>query len=212
MNIENVTQKYSGYLSKISKAYQTGEIKNYTTLTLSLLVVAFFAFFAIRPTLITIASLNREIKDQKIVAEKLEDKIQDLAEAQKEYLILKPKLYLIDEALPQSSQVSLFLGQIEVLALEKNLELVSVQVGQVTVKGKEVSLSKKEGISSGFPVKLSLSGSYENLKEFLKELENQRRATILKELVLVAKKDKALSEVSLRTEIEVFYLPTKDKT
>ena len=63
---------YKEYLSKSKDFYQKAVFKASTNLILTLMVISIFAFFAIRPTLVTITKLNKELEESKMVNRKLE--------------------------------------------------------------------------------------------------------------------------------------------
>ena len=106
-NKKTSTSRYSAYLQKISRFYQKKEVKIYTNLIFSLLAISVFIFFAIRPAVSTILSLNKEIKDQKEVVKRMDQKIENLKRAQKKYRSIENDLYLIEQALPTQAQIAL---------------------------------------------------------------------------------------------------------
>ena len=57
--------RYKHYYLKTKEFYQKPVTKATVNLILSLFTISFFAFFAIRPTLKTIAKLNGQLETQK---------------------------------------------------------------------------------------------------------------------------------------------------
>jgi len=203
---------YSRYLFKVAEFYQKKEIKVYTNLILSLLTTSFFALFAIKPTMVTIASLVKEITDQKEVTHKLDKKLKDLSLAQKEFSSLKPKLSLIDEALPQNSEPAILLGQIEVLAQENNLEFASAQSGGIVVKGTLASSERKKKAKEksphpSFNTTLSFIGTYEEIESFLESLSNLRRMVNIKNISIRKGKKTSSRTLNLKIDLEIYHLP-----
>jgi type IV pilus assembly protein PilO len=178
------THQYRRYFTDITALYQKKKYRTYAGLILTLFTIAFFAFFAIRPTLVTIASLMKEIEDKGMIAQKLEEKIDALSQARSQYSALSDELPLIEEALPQKSKPSLFVRQIETLTSQNGLFLQSIQISQVPLLGKEETSKtpetkiKEKGLSS-LKFSFSVSGNYQNLKSFLKDLEDLRRIVTL---------------------------------
>lgn len=198
---------YSAYLQRVSQTYQNKEVRIYTSLILSFLTVAFFAYFAIRPTLITIASLKKEVKDQKEILKKLDDKLLVLSQAQQNLRTIEPLLYLLDEALPKESYLTLFLGQIETLINQNNLTLVSDKTGQVLIKGeeyKQANSSKQTEVKNypSYTISLVLAGNYEDLTRFLNSLENLRRINVIDDLNFNRESSEA---VNLSFKIQTYY-------
>ena len=63
--------------------YQRPEIKASVEIILSVFTVAGLLLLAIRPTLATVATLQKKIEDQQVVNRRLEAKISQLVNAQK---------------------------------------------------------------------------------------------------------------------------------
>jgi Tfp pilus assembly protein PilO len=202
--------RYSTYLARVAEFYQKKEVKTYTNLILSVFAISFFAFLAIKPTMVTIASLVKEIRDEKEVAQKLENKLKNLAQAQREYSALKPKLHLIEASLPQTPQVSLFLGQVEVLAQKSGLKLSGVQTRDVTLKGKKITFEKKrkgqeKSPYPSFIINFSLSGDYPAIENFLRSISNLRRMVDIKSFSIKRTQKSSTDLLDLIAELEVFY-------
>lgn len=208
--------RYSDYLAKVADIYQRKEVKTYTNLILSLLTASFFAFFAVRPTLVTIAALIKEIKDQKEISQRLDSKFNDLVKAQKEFVTIRSKLELIYLTLPKDPQLSLFLGQIEVLAHENHLDLTTVQSASVYLKRDPDApvIEKKTQEKTPYPSfasRISASGTYPDLKNFLLSLNNLRRSLNIEGVSLQKGKEKSSEILNLFFETNTFYLPETDE-
>lgn len=167
--------RYRRYVVNLGRFYQKKKARIYTGIVFSILTVAFFLFFAIRPTLVTIASLLKEIEDKRVIAEKLEDKINALNSAQIEYRRVEKDLYLVDEALPVAPNVSLFVRQLEALARKHNVVIDSLQFEAITLKS-EVQTGET-GQETSFS--LAVTGNYSQLKSFLETLTRLRRMVLV---------------------------------
>lgn len=177
-------RRYRRYFVELKDLYQKKKVRVYTGIVLSLFVVAFFLFFAIRPTLKTIAALTKEIKDKKVVAQKLQDKINALNSAQIEYQRIEDELYLIDQALPENANLSLLIQQLEALARQHGVTIASIQFNQTTLKGIDEAkekASKTGEQSAGFS--LAIAGNYQNLKSLVDSLAKLRRSISIEALV-----------------------------
>lgn len=166
--------RYQRYFTDLSKFYQKKKVKTYTGIILSLITVIFFLFFAIRPTLTTIAQLIRETKDQKNVATEMEKKINNLSEAQVNYLSIEPELLLVEQALPKKPEVALLTKEIEALAKQTGVGITSLRFSEVdlTTDGKQ---QEKQEIK----ISLNVLGDYPNLKIFLGNLMSLRRVILI---------------------------------
>lgn len=185
--------RYRRYFFNIGRFYQKKKVRVYTEIVLSLFTITFFIVFAIRPTLVTIAGLVKTIKDQRLVNQKLEEKVQILGPAQQKYLLIEPELKFVDQALPKTPQLSLLVKQLEALSQASNVNLKTVQFKQVVLKNQNTS-SKHEAI--GFS--LMAQGNYQDLKKFLEKLYLLRRIVALKGFSF--KKPEAKQEQNINPE------------
>jgi len=176
--------RYQHYLNDVGQFYARKRVRVYTEIALTILVINFFVFFAIKPTLITITGLLKETSDKKMVVTKLDKKISDLVTARNKYTAIEADLPLLDEALPSEPNVTMLVKQLEVLTRENGVEINSLQVQGVVLKSKE-NLANEDFLVFN----LAVGGSYENLKGFLNGTRRLRRP-ILVESFTFTKSDK----------------------
>jgi len=173
-NWQTEYHRYQRYFVNIGQFYQRKKTRVYTEVVLSFLTATFFLFFAIKPTLVTITSLVKEIKDQQLVNQKLGEKIQALTQAQQEYARAEANLYLVNQALPQTANLSIFAKELEVLARTANITLEAIQFESINLKGK-LSETKNEALTPTVNFKLGALGNYLELKNFLHLVTSLRR-------------------------------------
>ena len=89
----------------LNKFYENPVARVSIELFLSIFTVIFFAVFAIRPTLLTIADLIKEIEDKEDLIVQLDRKIASLSSAETEYRKFYYQLGLLDEAIPKHSGI-----------------------------------------------------------------------------------------------------------
>ncbi len=186
-------QRYRRYFVNLGQFYQQKKVRIYTGIVLSLLTVAFFLFFAIRPTLTTIAALTKEIKDKKSITEKLDDKIKALNAAQVEQQKIAKDLLLVEVALPDNPHLSLLAPQLEALARENGASLRSIQFSEAMLKGQEEEKdpqADKEDQGLGF--NLVVVGDYQNLRSFLDSLIDLRRTISVEGFAFSSEKETGL--------------------
>lgn len=193
-NLSRKSHRYNRYLTKLKGLSKKKTVQAYTFLILSLLTIAFFIASAIRPTLRTIASLVAEIKVKKEIEEQLEDKINALAVAKANYQNFKEDLPLVEQSLPNEAEFSLLMIQIEVLAFKNNLLLEKEDF-------KDISLIFDSEIKIQF--QLQAKGDYQDLKNFVSDLEKLRRLTVLEALNFEKPREAELQVLSLKLEAEV---------
>lgn len=196
-------RRYRRYYHNLGILYKKPAVRNFTFLILSLLTAAFFGFFAIKPSVSTIGELVKEIKDKRMASEKLEQKINALSIAQREYARVQPDLSRIYAVLPNKSDFPRLAKQIEYLAFKNNLLLLNLRIQGTSLFGEE----KKELVPLAFD--LSIGGEYSNLKGFLEELEKLDRIVVIESSGFSKKKikeEEIETPLSLRISAKGYYL------
>lgn len=167
--------RYHRYFVKVKGLYDKREVVVYTGLILTLLTISFFALFAIKPTVTTIAQLFKEIERKREVDQKLQTKINTLRQAQTNYSLVSNKLALIDQALPQEPELTNLIYQLEILAQQNNVQLRSLRFEPAYLLGGETKIKKKIDVYPSLAFNLSFTGEFENVYNFLDSLEDLRR-------------------------------------
>lgn len=174
--------RYKEFFLNIIKIYTLKpDLRIYLELVLSLMTISIFAFFAIKPTVITIIDLNKEITEKERINLALQQKLTSLQTA--DYLMQSetPRLLLLDQAIPSKALPEVLIKQLENLANSKSLKILNVSLSDTIIVGKkdtskkgldEIKLSSK---SNTLPLIMSVTGDYQNLAAFLSDIENLRR-------------------------------------
>lgn len=135
-------------------------------LVLSLGLTVILLVAALKPTLVTIAGLVGDIKQQGGIEEKLDKKISAVTAAQNEYTQNQSRLQVLDEALPVGKKYAVWAERMESLAAATGTQIA----GLTLVEGKDFSIS--------------VTGEFTNLRQFLSTLENLRRLTNIENVQL----------------------------
>lgn len=167
--------------------------KAFTTLTLTLLGIMFFGFFAIQPTIATIVKLRKELSDSRTANEALSKKITDLTTLQQKYNLLQEDIPFVLRALPQTPTIPPLVGQIQALASQNDVSITTLQTFPVDISQ---SQQKKEG-SFGFSIEVE--GSFQSISSFMNALIGFERIVTI-ELFSITESDQAkdLKKVSIR--------------
>jgi hypothetical protein len=105
--------RYRSYFLNIVNVYkQRRDVKAFLELILTLVTISFFALFALKPTLLTIIELLREIEAKEETVEKMDTKIQNLQQAQTLYIQEAARIKLLETAIPDKPAPDLFVRQI----------------------------------------------------------------------------------------------------
>jgi Tfp pilus assembly protein PilO len=204
LNLQTGYHRYRRYFLDISLLYKKKKVRVYTEIVLSLLTISFFLVFAIKPTLTTIAGLIKTIQDQKLVSETLAEKINALRQAQTEYNLITDDIYLVDEALPKDTQISLLVKQLEALARRSGITIETTKFDQVWIKG--ASPTKEKETSQSVNFSFVASGEYQNLKLFLNSLSSLRRITLVESFAFKTGKTEEGSLLSLSLNGKAYFM------
>lgn len=164
------------------KFYNQPVAKVSLELFLSIGAVIFFAAFAIRPTLLTMSDLIKEIEDKTTLNEQLGQKSASLATAQTQYLNLKDRLLVLDQSLPSQPEFEQTLKIIEKIASDNQLIISSVQVNEIPKEAEPtVPFSQKKKIT--VPISVSVTGDYLTIRNFVENIHNNRRTLIVDSII-----------------------------
>ena len=151
--------------------FKEDRIQKIMTLTLTLVALSFFGLFAISPTLSTIAKLEKELSDNKYVDQQLQTKINNLSLLQQKYTLLQEDLPIIYAAIPKTPEAPTAIAQIQSLAAENNLKILSFQTFQAEIE--KTPTNPKQ--YSNFLFDLSAEGTYSDINKFITNLNSSQR-------------------------------------
>jgi len=173
--------RYKNFFLDILRVYkERPDLRAFLEIGLSLTAIIIFSVFAIRPTILTILELNKEIKNKEDISLKLNEKITNL---QKAGLILQEQaenLVFLTQAVPVLAEPESFIKQIEVTATSNSVTILGLSASEVVLLGDSESKKQKDvdtlpENAGEVPITISVTGTYPNLLTFLKILENLRR-------------------------------------
>ncbi len=160
----------SSYRSIVDKYYHARDEDErqkfiaYFYITISLFTLSFFGFFAIRPTIITIVNLDRQLKDSEQVLSRIKEKQGDLAKLTAQQESLKNEIALVEKAIPNAPKIPYLSRQIETVALRNNVNLTSLNFGTVDVS------KAAPGSLLSFSISITAEGSENDVNKFIREL------------------------------------------
>ncbi len=174
--------RYKDFFLNVLVLYNTKpNIKIYLELILSIVTIIIFSFFAIRPTVITIIALNKEIKTKEEISQKLKSKVKNL---QAIGTLLQQKsadVMVIKEAVPENSSPDKLVNQLENISKNNSLNITNFSISDTVIYGippkskktREYKSLSEEANELAFI--FSATGSYQNIYNFLAQIEDMRR-------------------------------------
>ena len=155
---------YRYYHRRIRPYLDVPERKQYTILGMTLFSLVVFGAFAIRPSLYTIFRLNQEVREGRRAQEKLEQKINDLSQAQINYQLVAKDLELIDHALPKEAAVPQILESLALAAGRNSVVLSRTEFEEIE---EDTALAAKV-----LPFTVEARGNFADIEKFIEELED----------------------------------------
>jgi hypothetical protein len=175
------------FLNMVEQYNKRADVKAYLEILLSLSTICILAIFALRPTLITIAKLLKEIESKKNTIKIMDEKIENLRTAQSLYEQEKDRIALLNISIPKKPNPDMFARQIEGLSGKHQVGITRMSVGEATILGKQ-SGNRSKGAGSmpkgTYGLKYSVNTSidpnqYLQTVNFLSDFEKLRRPPMI---------------------------------
>lgn len=166
-------------------------------------LVLFLAVAAIRPTLLTMSELLKEIEDKRTLNEKLTQKVASLATAQTEYLSYEPRLFVLDQAIPTNPEVVQALKIIEKIVSEQKIIITSIAINEIPDDDESGAFEDKKVVM--MPMTIALTGDYLSIRKFVEAIKANRRNFVVDTVVFSAEEDKGEKTLRARVTLSLPY-------
>lgn len=178
-------------------------------LFLSIITIIFFAVFAIRPTLLTMSDLVKEIEDKRKLETQFSQKTAALSTAQTNFLVIEDRTAVLDQAIPKGVSLGYTLKVIEKLASDQNLTITNMTVLDISPDPSE-EISFLDLNRKFMPIQVSLMGDYESIRGFAEELRNSRRSFVTERITFSAEDSRGQKFLEATMLISAPYYGTKE--
>lgn len=135
--------------------------QTFLIIILTLAAISMFGLFAINPTIVTIIQLKKQVADNKLVQNKLQQKITNLSILQGKYDQIQPALALVLAAVPSSPNITEFIGKVQGLAAKNNVKVIAIQSNPLTLTPNQT------GKAASVPFSFSVQGAHNNVVTFI---------------------------------------------
>lgn len=171
-NTKNTVNRYKHYATDLKRYYRMPFIQTSLTSVLSLLIVAFFIFVALKPTLATISRLKQKIQDSKQTLTKLDAKVNALQKISTLQPSYSPLIPYVDNLIPQDGpRYQTVVGMMELIASENKVKISSNTQGEALTYSKIAD--PYSGISRvvvSMPINFRVSGLFVDISRFFEAL------------------------------------------
>ena len=159
--------KYFRYYTYIEPIIRNPLIKTYGYAIFTLVMTAIFILFAIKPTLETIAVLQKKLTTQKETLKKLDKKIADLGVAQTNYKNIDPDIKSkVVLSVPSNAELASLIRNLENTTIGTTASISALQFQPLVINRKENPSNELQEISFTF----NIEGSYDTIKAVLQNL------------------------------------------
>ena len=180
--MKNKSLLYSRYFTYIKPITRLPIVKTYGSTIFTLIVMAIFIFFAIKPTVETILVLQKKLADSEAVLEKVQNKANHLSLGKKNYENLDPNIKTkMQNAIPDTAGLRSLIQTLETSAktYEASVSALQIQPLVIIPKGDNQVGSLAE---VGFT--FNIEGDYRNLTSLLQDLKSSARLISIESLSL----------------------------
>lgn len=185
------------------KPFLDNKKKNtYLTAILSLLSLSFFGVFAIKPTLTTAVSLNRDIQDLKVLNAQYEEKITSIIKAQSAYEQIRDDIPLFYATLPKTPLSTKVLIEEEKIATSSNVIIEQIQIDSIPISKLENQTTLQE-----FNLTMVVTGDYIDTYNFINHLLKSQRIVSIDELNLEQQGSTTGGKLNVSLKGKSFYEP-----
>lgn len=200
----SITKKKRELTTILNQFYMNPVAKASTELFLTIGLVLFLGVFAIRPTIVTMSDLLKEIESKKELDTALTKKIAALQTAQNQYLAIEDQLQLLDEAIPEDPQVIYGTKLIEKIAAETKVVINSLTISVIpeNTQPNVVFAQKSKQLLN---ISVKISGDYISIREFVEALRNSRKSFIIESVVFALEEDRGSKKLSASITIAAPY-------
>lgn len=173
--------EYRKYIDRLMKEVQTPVAQASFAVVGAFLFATFLAVAALRPTLLNIATLLRDIDDERQTVATLDKKIQALQLAQKKLGDIGLRLEPAQIAIPDRASLDEFSKELEVLTKEHGIVLFEVRQSGFSLYNKAIPTAGPGKIPGTSPLSLDMTvgGSEDAIRSFVNDLERLDRLVVV---------------------------------
>ena len=200
-----MSQKQRQIKKVLFQYYSNPVVKVSLDAFLSIFLILFFSIFAVKPTLIKISGLIKDIEQKKELVNDLDSKIVTLRGAVDNYERISNQVIYLDEAVPNSPRLLNSLKIIEKVVSDKQIAIKSISVSAIPpeIDANLKNLDRLTNIDLIFNI--IISGDFQSSKLFVEDLLKARRTFYVDRVVFSVKEEKgSQSETNeLETQLTV---------
>ncbi|KKR05523.1 MAG: hypothetical protein UT34_C0002G0030 [candidate division WS6 bacterium GW2011_GWF2_39_15] len=170
------------YLKIINGSVQS---KTYSFVIFTVIVVIVLLIGAVRPTLLTITKINKDIKEKKLINTQLDTKLQNLSTLSNQYGSIKSDADTLPLMFPTQGNFSLFMSNIEEISKANGFTLNGINFN------KNDDFIMKLKVLKPWSARITVSGKKANIIKLLKAYESMPMYPVVNQLSYSNKQDES---------------------
>lgn len=168
------TKKYYRYYTYIKPITKNPIVKTYGSTIFTLLSMVVFIFFAIKPTVETIAVLQKKINNAKITLDKANKKAAALSLAKDNYQKIDDSIKAkIETILPSTLEAKSLITVLEQISKRHEATISALQIQPLVITPRQ---KDAVGIVGEINFTFNIEGLYKNIVSLLQDLKSSARA------------------------------------
>lgn len=176
--------KYSRYYTPIKPVFENKVVKSAAPYIFSLFTITILVVFAIRPTISTIANLQKSLEENQQTLQALSNKADSLSQARTNYQNLSPEVKdKIVEAIPENSEVTAIIKSIQ-SSVHNQSSLSALQVQPVNIVDDSLPSGKARLSLTNVNFSFNVQGNFAQTLLTLQNLNKASRVLNIDNLVL----------------------------
>ncbi len=196
-------------LQIINRFYEQPVARVSFELFITVAVILFFAVFAIRPTLLTMSDLIKEIQDKRALDLKMTQKVAALSTGQTTFLNLEGRLQILDQALPKEPRLVEAVKILEKIASDRQIAILGLTTrklpqddGPTLTEIEDVGPLARQNLN----FMVTVIGDYNSIKDFVADLQNTQRVIIVDSIVFTINEEQTAKTLEATININMpFY-------
>lgn len=167
--------KTSRYYVYVRPIIRSKFAKTYSSLIFSIITISIFSYYAIRPTVTTILSLQKSIEEQTAILNKVQEKGRSLSTGKSNYANIEPGVKeKINNLVPDDPALAQLINSLTFVAESAEASVSGLQFQQVELENKKIQINRDAPLSQ-VEFTLNTQGNFQNLMKLLTALKKSDR-------------------------------------
>lgn len=194
--------KQSRYYTYVRPLLRSKFAKTYSPLIFSLVTISIFSYYAIRPTVTTILSLQKSVEEQSQVRDSVKEKIENLTAGAANYAnIPEPVRNKLSNMIPDNPALPSLVRSLTFAVDQAEASLSGIQVEPIIIEGKAPALNK-DAATEEVAFSFNTEGEFSNLMQVLTSIRRLDRLVTITSVNFNKPQEGALI---MRVEAKAYY-------